>query len=109
MRSEKVMLIKEFFYKAVRLFYSNLSLAKNDDRLFQSAIKLARRTLGADSHGDDCENPKKSFRAAGGGRKKKANEVREELFQWFIDIRTPLKARLPRKIFVLQTQTLYED
>ena len=94
---------EEVVAKAVRLFYSDLSSSKNDDRHFQSAIKLARRTPEADSLGDDCKNPKKRVRG-----KDKTPEVREELFQSFIDGRTSLKVRLPRKTFVLQAQRLVE-
>ena len=34
----------------------------------------------------------------GGGRKARALEVREMLFQWFVDVRTSYKARLPQAL-----------
>ena len=44
----------------------------------------------------------KNFRSVGGGRKGHDLEVREALFQWFVDVRTSLKARLPKNLFPLQ-------
>ena len=41
---------------------------------------------------------KKRFRESGGGRKYKAPEVREAMFQWFINVRGVLKGRLPIKM-----------
>ena len=72
----------------MRLFYSNLSFAKNDDRLFQSAIKLARRTP------EDFALPVVEER-------KMRPKYGKSYFSGL--------SRLPRKIFVLQAQKLYED
>ena len=48
--------------------------------------------------GIDGQAPlKKSYRAAGAGRKQVAPEVREAALEWFIDIRASLKGRLSRK------------
>ena len=44
-----------------------------------------------------------------GGRKSKTVEVRKNLFQWFIDVKNSLKARLPKSLFRLQTNRFYED
>ena len=54
-----------------------------------------------------AEPPKKRFRAEGAGRKPQAPEFRDQLFEWFIDVRTGLKGRLPKKIFVTKAQELY--
>ena len=57
------------------------------------AVKVARRCfqkLESEELDDNFKNPKKRFRSASGGGKKKALEVREELFQWFIVVRTSL-------------------
>ena len=51
----------------------------------------------------------KKFRTTGGGRKSRTLEVREALFQWFIDVRTSLKARLPKSLFLLKAKKFYED
>lgn len=45
----------------------------------------------------------------GGGRKSKSPEVREALFSWFIDVRESLKGRLPRRMFKLKANALYEE
>ena len=52
---------------------------------------------------------KKKFRSLGGGRKARAVEVRDELFQLFIAVRTSLNARLPKALFLLQANKIYED
>ena len=45
----------------------------------------------------------------GGGRKKQAAEVRDALFQRFIDVRQFLKARLPRFILRQWAEELYKE
>ena len=54
-------------------------------------------------------NVRHTFRGTGNGRRCKEPEIREELFQWFVDVRTSLKGRLPKKLFFLKAQQLYED
>ena len=51
----------------------------------------------------------KKFRTTGGGQKSGAPEVTEALFQWFIDVRTSLKAQLPKSLFLLKAKKFYED
>ena len=51
----------------------------------------------------------KNFRSLGGGRKGHGLEVREALYQWFVDVRTSLKARLPKNLFLLQSKKFYAD
>ena len=59
-----------------------------------------------------CEvnvGPSKSkHRKPGAGRRTTKPDVREALFDWFIDIRSTLKARLPRKMFKTQCQVFYD-
>lgn len=43
----------------------------------------------------------KKIRTFGGSRKCKAVEVWKNLFQWFMDLRTSLKPRLPKSLFRL--------
>ena len=45
---------------------------------------------------------KTTLRVAGDGRKAQTVEVKEALFPWFIDVRSNLKARLPKTLFLLQ-------
>ena len=47
--------------------------------------------------------------SVGDGRKARALEVREGLFQWFVDLRTSLKAALQKDLFLLQAKTFYAD
>ena len=56
--------------------------------------------------GNDVNN---TFRVAGAGAPKKVIEVRTELFQYFVDIRSSLKARLPKKIFLTKAKSQYES
>ena len=53
--------------------------------------------------------PTKKARAQCAGCKQKANEVRISLFNWFIDINETLKGRLPRRIFKMRANQLYEE
>ena len=53
--------------------------------------------------------PTKKKTAQGAGRKRKAPEVIIGLFNWFIDGRETLKGRLPRRIFKMKANQLYEE
>ena len=57
--------------------------------------------------GLENEKSKKKFRKPGGGRKTRVTNVRDSLFEWFVDVRTSLKARLLRKMFLLKCKELY--
>ena len=99
-----------YLAKAVQEFYPDLAKAKNDDPNFCKAVKLAARYYNEIEQLRDastCAPAKK--RAIGGGRKSKAPEVREALFSWFIDIRESLKGHLPRHLFKLKANALYEE
>ena len=52
---------------------------------------------------------KSKYRKEGGGRKVTIPNVREALFEWFVDVRGTLKARLPRKMFKAQCKILYDQ
>ena len=89
---------EEYLARAVREYYSDLNGLKNDDHGMKKAVKLGKRCYENQiaSQCDIKEPPTKSkFRNPGGGRKVTAPEVREALYDWFIDIRGSLKARLP--------------
>ena len=49
------------------------------------------------------------FRVAGAGVPRKFPSVRKKLFDFFIDIRSSLKAKFPKKIFLAKTESLYRD
>lgn len=98
-----------FKSKAVREFFPSLKNAKSDDSEFKKALQLATRCYRKIKSGDEVEvNSKKKFREPGAGRKPAAPEVRQALFEWFVDVRGTLKARLPRRLFKLKCEELYE-
>ena len=99
-----------FLAKAVREFYSELAHTRSDDPQFTKALKLASRCFNEIDQLRDpsaCAPAKK--RAVGGGRKSKAPEVRNALFSWFVDVRESLKGRLPRRMFKLKANQMYEE
>ena len=49
------------------------------------------------------------FRESGGGRSSKALEVREAMFEWFINVKRVLKGRLAIKIFRSKCEHAYSD
>ena len=70
----------------------------------QAVVKLGKRCHEELSNSEStCEinvEPSKSkYHKLGAGRRATISDVREALFDWFIDIRSTLKARLPRKMF----------
>ena len=104
-----------FVSKAVREYYSDIKHKKATDSEFLKAKSYARRCFesykNAESLDDNAEKEgpaNKRFRAEGAGRKTQAPDFRDQLFGWFIDVRTHLKGRLPKKIFVLKAQELYK-
>ena len=105
---------KDTFPKAVREFYSDLKDVKHDDSNLKAAICLGKRcneqVIESKESGEINVEPSKSkYRKAGGGRKTTIPDVRDALFDWFIDIRGTLKARLPRKMFKTQCKIFYEQ
>ena len=51
----------------------------------------------------------KSKYRKGRGRKVTIPNDREALFEWFVDVRGTLKARLPRKMFKTRCKILYDQ
>ena len=49
------------------------------------------------------------FRVVEAGAPRKCSSVRKEFIDFFIDIRSSLKARLPKKIFLAKAESLYRD
>ena len=98
-----------FIVAAVREFYTDLSKVKHDNPNLVKALKFAKRCYGKYLANDfEGEEPlKKSFRENGAGRKCNAHEVREAMFEWFINVREVLKGRLPKKMFRTKCQQVY--
>ena len=87
---------------AVRAYYPDLQGLKHDHPVLVKALKLGKRCYDqvVKYENEVTERPAKSkFRQSGGGRKVVAPTVREALYDWFIDVRGSLKARLPRSLF----------
>ena len=90
-------------------------LSSNDDRVLK-AVAVARRAYesrkrkldAGDMEMSGSAGTSKKFRSAGGGRKAKAQEVREAAFEWFVDIRGTLKGRLPVAVFKAKCMELYQ-
>ena len=79
---------QDYLTRAVRSFYSNLREAKSDSQELKNACKLAKRCYKKSENGDFEDGVAlKKFWTTGGGRKSRALELREALFQWFIDAR----------------------
>ena len=103
---------KGYVARAVRDIYKNFKDFKNTDPDFTNAVKNAKRWY-EDLKNGKLDNTtgveKKRCRVEGAGRKTKAPELRESLFAWFVDVRTALKARLPKRLFIQKAKQLYGD
>ena len=100
-----------YLASAVREYYQDLSSLKSSDPMLQKAIKMGKRSYEQyvkDSNDISDKPSNKKIRAEGGGRKTRVQNVREAAFEWFIDVRTSLKARLPRSQFKLKCIELYK-
>ena len=96
--------------QAVRKFYPELKAKLAHDMDFRKAHSFAQRCFNQFEKAPQLEPiPNKRFRAPGGGRKARAPEVRDALFEWFIDIRGSLKGRLPKKLLIAKAKSLYEN
>ena len=56
---------------------------------------------------EEGNTSKKHFRVSRAGAPIRAVEARQELFDFFIDVRTALKGRLPRRVFLAKASELY--
>ena len=96
--------------RAVREIYSDLKDVKHNDPDLSNALKLGKWCLDSLEASDFTESPTKvKFHQAGGGRKKSVPEVHEAMYDWFIDIRSSLKARLTKSMFKAQCKIFYEQ
>ena len=96
--------------RTVREFYSDLKDVKHNDPDLSNALKLRKRCLDSWEVNDFTEPPTKvKFCQAGGGSKKSVPEVREATYDSFIDIRSSLKATLPKSMFKPRCKIFYEQ
>ena len=98
---------------AVREFYQDFKNIKHNDPNLESAINFGNRCYEIVASNEntciiDSQPSKSKYRKPGGGRKATIPDVCEALFEWFIDVRSSLKARLPRKMFKTQCKVFYE-
>ena len=71
-----------YLTKAIQSFYVNLKDALSDSKEMKNACKLAKCCYQKLKSGD-LDVVSKKFHSLGGGRKSRAGEVRDALFQWF--------------------------
>ena len=96
--------------KSVRTYFGgNLRNALNTDKKFRAALEVARRSYDNYLSDESGETKAKRCRREGAGRKQKAPEIREELFQFFVDIRCCFKGRLPKSLLLLKARELYAN
>ena len=81
--------------KAVREFYSDLKDVMHDDSNLKAAICLGKicyeQVIESKESGEINVEPSKSkYRKAGAGRNTTIPDVRDAIFDWFIDIRGTL-------------------
>ena len=90
-----------FLATVVREFYSDFADGKHGDNNLSKALKFAKRSHEKYLNDEfvDEEPSKERFRESGGGRKCKAPEVREAMFEWLINVRGVLKDAYPSKCF----------
>ena len=83
-----------------------------DSADFKSATKFVARCLDKlekglfDIEENHCSN---KFRVLGAGPTRRAIEVRHALFDYFIDVRSSLKGRLPGSVLVAKAKQIYDE
>ena len=91
-----------FIVKAVCEYYDNLKEMKADDLKLLNYLKLGNCCLALvhQSESELSAPPTKTkYRHPGGRRKIAGPEVQQALYDWFIDMKGTLKARLPKSMF----------
>ena len=99
--------------KALRMYYCNLKTLPSNDKEFLKARHMASRAFQEfqkQKENPTVEKPKRHrYRASGAGPKQKAPNVRDALFEWFIDIRGALKGRISIPMFLKEAKRLYAE
>ena len=100
-----------YMAKAEQEFYWLLKDVKHNDPDLSNALKLGKRCLDSLEANDFTEPPTKvMFRQAGGRRQEKVcTRSQRGYVCCFIDIRSSLKARLPKSMFTAQCKIFYEQ
>ena len=94
----------------MREFYTDIKDVPNVHPDFQGAIKVATRAIeNIAGLWNPASRPVKKARASGGGRKRKAPEIRSALYSWFVNVRKALKGLLPKRLFKLKAKELYAE
>ena len=99
-----------YIARAVRDFYPDLRNVKHNDPNLQAAVKLGKpcheELLNSESTCKINVGPSKSkYRKPGAGRRTTIPDVREALFDWFIDIRSTLKLAYHKKCLKLNVKS----
>ena len=95
----------------VREVFEDMKCEKHDTADFKAAVKLVGRCVALATTGEfkkEGNTSAKKFRVAGAGPPKRALDVRYALFEYFVNVRNSLKARLPKKIFLAKAKCLYQ-
>ena len=96
---------------ALELF-SDMKEEKCDSPDFKSCVQFVRRCeelLVTRKFEIEANVVGNKFCVVGAGAPRKCPSVRKKLFDFFIDIRSSLKARLSKKIFLAKAESLYRD
>ena len=88
--------------------------SQHNDPNLKSAIRLGERCYENVASNEniciiDAQPFKLKYRKPGGGRKATIPDVCKALLEWFISVRSSLKAHLPRKMFKTQCKVFYEQ
>lgn len=100
-----------FIGPTVRTMFSDMKNEPESSKEFKNCYKFVQRCLLLKENGEfdkDGNTSKKHFRVAGAGPPVRAVEVRQGLFDFFLDVRTSLKGRLPRRILTAKAKELYD-
>ena len=95
-----------------RELFSDLKEEPNDSNDFKNACKFTTRCVESEEKGKleiERNCPKNYFRVAGTGVPTKAVEARNDLFEYFIDVRTTIKKRLPTKLFLDKPKEIFHS
>ena len=102
---------KGYVQPSVREIFPNLKDSTTDNKDFISATKFVKRCLDKLEAGTfDIEGNTSAshYRIKGAGPPVRALEVRQSLFDYFVDVRCSLKGRLPRKLLIAKAHEIYE-
>ena len=92
-----------FIGPTVRTVFSDMKDVPEFSKDFQNCRKFVQRCLLLKEEGEfekEGNTSKKHFRVSGAGAPIRAIEARQELFDFFIDVRTASQGQLPRRVFL---------